>query len=348
MPSADVIILEYVCPCLGMIAANLMFAAPLRSVRDAVARGTLGALNPTPWAVMTGNCIGWVTYSYLIDNLFVFFANAPGLVVSVWLNMAAAKLQYTDGVSRDMRDSFVQLLDDHRRSFRHVDDPTALGGADVDDNAREATALPPQRRPQRTAPSNHDSGARTFAHLRKMAFEVTIQRRSIPAPHEIVVVCVVCFWIAVISLLYFLSLTLEQWQVVLGFVVNANLLFFYGAPLSTIFAVLKTRDASSIHPPTMVLNTANAVFWTAFGFGTRDWFIVVPNGLGALLGFVQMMLRLAVPSRDTASASSLAPSVGSGEAETEKGELELGGARATAAAPSSPSTAAEDSSASNR
>ena len=35
--------------------------------------GRLGDLNPTPWAVMLGNCCGWVTYSILINNLFVFF-----------------------------------------------------------------------------------------------------------------------------------------------------------------------------------------------------------------------------------------------------------------------------------
>lgn len=45
------------------------------------------------------------------------------------------------------------------------------------------------------------------------------------------------------------------------------------------------------------MNTANAVFWTAFGFGVMDWFIIVPNGLGAVLGGVQMVLRVIVPSR---------------------------------------------------
>ena len=42
-------------------------------------------------------------------------------------------------------------------------------------------------------------------------------------------------------------------------------------------------------------STANACFWTAFGFGTMDYFIVVPNGLGAILGFIQMILCLIVP-----------------------------------------------------
>ena len=41
--------------------------APIKDVQSAVKEGTLGPLNPTPWAVMTGNCIGWIVYSYLIQ-----------------------------------------------------------------------------------------------------------------------------------------------------------------------------------------------------------------------------------------------------------------------------------------
>merc|ERR1719350_2249645 len=43
---------------------------------------------------MTGNCIGWVTYSFLIQDYFVFLANAPGIIISIWLNFGAVKLQY--------------------------------------------------------------------------------------------------------------------------------------------------------------------------------------------------------------------------------------------------------------
>mmetsp|Transcript_32691 Transcript_32691/g.68759 ORF Transcript_32691/g.68759 Transcript_32691/m.68759 type:complete len:95 (+) Transcript_32691:95-379(+) len=52
------------------------------------------------------------------------------------------------------------------------------------------------------------------------------------------------------------------------------------------------------------LSTANACFWTAFGFGVMDWIIMVPNGLGAILGFIQMFLRLVIPSREILPSSS--------------------------------------------
>jgi hypothetical protein len=40
--------------------------APLKDVHRAVQNGSLGQLNPTPWALMTGNTLGWITYSYLL------------------------------------------------------------------------------------------------------------------------------------------------------------------------------------------------------------------------------------------------------------------------------------------
>ncbi|KAL7463538.1 hypothetical protein ACHAXS_003896 [Conticribra weissflogii] len=278
MLSASVIILEYVCPLMGCIFANLMFSAPFNDVRSATRNGTLGCLNPTPWAMMTGNCSGWVTYSYLIQNHFVFWANAPGLVLSVWLNMAAVKLQYCDRISQSMRSSFVQLLDNNRKSFKTpVLDRRELGDKNDDEDV---------------------SGAQnSFANLRKMALDITIQKIEAPAPHEKVVVGVVIFWLAIISFISFLKLELSQRQLVVGIAVNINLLFFYGAPLSTIFTVLRTRDSSSIHRRTMIMNTMNGIFWTAFGFGTVDYFISVPNGLGAILGFVQMFLCLVMPRR---------------------------------------------------
>mmetsp|Transcript_1694 Transcript_1694/g.3385 ORF Transcript_1694/g.3385 Transcript_1694/m.3385 type:complete len:323 (-) Transcript_1694:125-1093(-) len=297
MLTANEIVLQYVCPLFGCLAANFMFTAPVRDVREAVRKGTLGSLNPTPWAVMTGNCTGWVTYSYLIQNQFVFWANAPGFIVSVYLNMAAAKLQYCDRIKSSMRSSFVHLLDSNRRSFALPSngERRVLGG-DLDKEEEE--------KEEEDNITNQSSQVQTFSNLRKMALDITIQKSEAPAPHEKVVVGVVTIWLAVISLLSFLKLNIEQWKLAVGLIVNINLCFFYGAPLSTIFTVLKRRDSSSIHRWTMLTNTMNSCFWTAFGFGIMDWFIIVPNGLGAILSFIQIFLRIVVPSREISSSSS--------------------------------------------
>lgn len=269
MIAAKDIILQYVCPLLGCFVANVMFSAPLQDVRQAVRRGTLGKLNPTPWAVMIGNCTGWVTYSYLIQNQFVFWANAPGFILSIWLNMAAAKLQYSDRMVHSMRASFLQLLDSNRQSFRG-----------------------------QMATKSNDQFHTTFDNLKKTAMALTTQKVEAPAPHEKIVVGVVSVWMIVISILSFLNLDVEQWKLYIGIIANINTLFFYGAPLTTIVTVLKTRDSSSIHRRTMIMNTVNACFWTAFGIGIMDLVVLIPNALGAILGFIQMFLCLIAPRKE--------------------------------------------------
>ena len=132
-----------------------------------------------------------------------------------------------------------------------------------------------------------------------MALDITIQKAEAPAPHEMIVVAVVLFWVSVISLLYFLQLNISQWKYVIGIITNINTCMFYGAPLSTIYTVLKQKDSSSIHRPTMVMNTLTAIFLTAFGFGVKDLIIIIPNGIGGILGIIQIFLRLVVPARSS-------------------------------------------------
>jgi len=87
-------LVEFVCPTLGAILANALFAAPISSLMLALSERSLGDLNPVPWAFMSGNCIGWVAYSYLKKDPFIFIANGPGILVSLWLNAGAMKLQF--------------------------------------------------------------------------------------------------------------------------------------------------------------------------------------------------------------------------------------------------------------
>eukprot|EP00980_Cylindrotheca_fusiformis_P020265 scaffold7330_cov146-Cylindrotheca_fusiformis.AAC.4 len=108
------IVFSYVCPSLGCLMSAAMygvastttltvctsfvpllsFKAPVRDLQRALLRGELQSLNPVPWAVMSGNCLGWCAYGYYVRDPFILASNVPGLVLSIWLNMGAAKLQY--------------------------------------------------------------------------------------------------------------------------------------------------------------------------------------------------------------------------------------------------------------
>jgi uncharacterized protein with PQ loop repeat len=84
---------------------------------------------------------------------------------------------------------------------------------------------------------------------------------------------------------------------IVGYCVNVNLFFFYGAPLISIVKVLKERNSAPIHLGTMITNTLNSTFWTAYGFAILDGFIFIPNGIGAMLGFVQIVLVALLPRK---------------------------------------------------
>ena len=54
MVSAEEVVLEWVCPMIGTVLANIMWYAPYQAVRHAVLEGEgLGDLNPTPWAFVS-------------------------------------------------------------------------------------------------------------------------------------------------------------------------------------------------------------------------------------------------------------------------------------------------------
>ena len=116
--------------------------------------------------------------------------------------------------------------------------------------------------------SNEESTMTTVAlDYAKIVWDVTAQNTKAPVAHEMIVLFMVSLWSIMISIVTLGSTTLSSktCEYIVGVTVNANLVFFYGAPLSTILTVVKTRSSSSIHVPTMIWNTANGVFWAAFG-----------------------------------------------------------------------------------
>jgi hypothetical protein len=71
LPPKD-IILAYLCPSLGILIANLMFAAPVIDCYKKVKAGKgLQELNPMPWSFMTGNTIGVSRHCILLCILFM-------------------------------------------------------------------------------------------------------------------------------------------------------------------------------------------------------------------------------------------------------------------------------------
>jgi solute carrier family 50 protein (sugar transporter) len=283
-----------------------MWLAPLRSIQQAVEAGRLGTLNPLPWAFMLGNCCGWVTYSILKRDFFIFFANIFGLILSVYYNLAAVKLQFHGDRSVNLRRSIVTALqhDQEQQSKAFLMDPltstqaNSLTKEEPDGNVKI----------RNTSPATTDFPAlSSAADYAKIVWEVAAQKRLSPAPHEKAVLFMVVLWIGTISLIVFAdSFSSSVRENIVGGVVIGNLVFFYGAPLSTIAAVVKTRCSDTIHVPTAITNAANGTLWCAYGIAVSDYLIAGPNGLGAALGGLQIALLVMFPRQsETVSAAAI-------------------------------------------
>lgn len=137
----------------------------------------------------------------------------PGFFLSIWLNNGASKLQY-------------QELCQISRRQAHCSNNKA-------DNLEDS----PLR--------NRDD----FPAIDQL------DRRTLNLPsltaHEYWVLGIFFIWTTILSAVIFVPTTTEVKQQVIGLCVNINLIIFYGAPLSTIATVLRTKNSSSIHRRTL-------------------------------------------------------------------------------------------------
>ena len=97
-----------------------------------------------------------------------------------------------------------------------------------------------------------------------------------------------------------------------GLVANFILLCYYAAPLSTVAAVVRSRDASSISGPLVLVNAGNGLLWTVYGAAVEDALVWAPNLAGVALAAAQLALKLAfrgAKASTTAVAASAAKGV---------------------------------------
>ena len=214
MSTVGEVFLNVVAPVMGLTLANVMFfsgvPAMLRCKRD----GALGDMNPGPFPVVLANCVGWMGYSLLIHDYFLFFGNAPASMVGMYFTLVGYGLSAPDSETRRLMERTVMGL---------------MG--------------------------------------------------------------------ATLTVVFYLGLVAEdtgasaqEKQNVMGAFCNVELLVYYAAPLTTIREVLSSRDSRSLHAPMAAANTANGLAWFCYGIALSDPYLMAPNGLGAALGVVQLVL----------------------------------------------------------
>lgn len=187
--------------------------------------------------------------------------------------------------------------------------PTAYQAAE-DGYTSDVEAPPPTPPPRPSLkkrfsllPTMNNDGEGTVADAAEMIvdyatmiWDIAAQRTPAPASHELLVVGISTVWLLLVSYVVFMyEGDLGKQTLIVGLAVNANLIFFYGAPLSKIATVLSEKSSKSIHVPTMICSLLNGSLWLVYGVAVHDFYIAVPNGFGAALGVVQLLLCIFFP-----------------------------------------------------
>ncbi|KAI9330782.1 hypothetical protein DFJ73DRAFT_858157 [Zopfochytrium polystomum] len=82
----------------------------------------------------------------------------------------------------------------------------------------------------------------------------------------------------------FISLSFDTGKLVVGFAANIALVFFYASPLTTFATVIRSKDS-----------LINGGLWGVYGLVSTDFFIAVPNIIGAFLAIFQLVLLALFP-----------------------------------------------------
>lgn len=98
-----------------------------------------------------------------------------------------------------------------------------------------------------------------------------------------------------------------------GLVAIISLMTYYLIPLSTMYDVIKSRDAASIFLPLAVAAIVNGGLWTTYGLAIADVNVWGPNAFGVLMAIIQIGLRLLLGVKQQGkSAESVTANGGSG------------------------------------
>ncbi|CAL1373641.1 unnamed protein product [Linum trigynum] len=100
----------------------------------------------------------------------------------------------------------------------------------------------------------------------------------------------ICFIVLLLLLVVFLVPTVSKRTLIVGVVAVVLCVINYGAPLSVLKMVIETRSVEYMPFFLSLACFANGAIWTAYALIRIEIFLVIPNGSGALLGLVQLIL----------------------------------------------------------
>lgn len=81
-------------PVLGTVTAILIWVVSIDEIRQARINKDIGELDPIPFVIGWSSCIAWTMYAMCINDLYVFWANLPGVILMTFYVLSILVIVY--------------------------------------------------------------------------------------------------------------------------------------------------------------------------------------------------------------------------------------------------------------
>jgi solute carrier family 50 protein (sugar transporter) len=99
---------DTIAPICGTIIVQFMWMSSFTAFLEIRRNMSLGSINTLPYGVMLMNCIGWMSYGIMRDDIYIFFSNATGVVLGLFYCCTSLALLYrTDATEQEKRSHMI-------------------------------------------------------------------------------------------------------------------------------------------------------------------------------------------------------------------------------------------------
>jgi solute carrier family 50 (sugar transporter) len=103
------VLVDYVCPSLGVLISNAMFFSPWSLIMKARKNRHLGNVNPLPYAVMFNTQLGYVIYGSMQANYFIFFGAVLGVLCSLFYCITCLTIMAKEAIEDEFTDVYMLI-----------------------------------------------------------------------------------------------------------------------------------------------------------------------------------------------------------------------------------------------
>ncbi|CAE7384906.1 HET-E1 [Symbiodinium natans] len=245
--------------CVGAVLSIGMALVPLREMIRARAVGSLNGFDTRQLPVQFVNFYIWAVWAVQVGDIWVFLASSPSAAVCLFnITSAIALLSQEEG-------AVSQLCKPFDGAFFRRSPSRAWHDASREQRGKTVRKLELQ----------------TVGGFLAVSF----------------ISCFLGKWelagLEVVSDLFPVSLREE----VLGSLASMAAFVAYCRPIMRLYTYCCRRDASPILLPLVLMVLLSNTLWTIYGVSTLNPWVYVPNGSGALVCIMQVLVRLIFPGR---------------------------------------------------